>query len=170
MLKNKVLYFWLIFLTIIFTLGSGVDKRDVDTATDQILFESQRNQALSITGGFDAIGDTVITVNSGSAWTYPNPDMSVIKKIPIVLKSGTFLRGIVFNTNADVWFKLVGSGIYAKTSGVDSTTVFPLRSGKSITLEINNLSAIHFYGNGSTDATVDLMVLAARNKDNTPAN
>lgn len=169
-MKKNNIYLFLLFLIVSFSLFCGISPRPdrVDTVTDEATWRSIRNEAISVSDNSDAYIFRTLTIVVGS----DTADGSNAQKLNIasIIKSGTMVRYVTVYTNADSWFRLVGTGINATTSGAgaDSTAKTCVRAGKSETYYAPNLSAITFYPNGTSLQTVDIKVGCARIKEQTP--
>jgi len=135
----------------------GVNKRDLLTSTDVLLWESIKNNALTISGNYDSGIDSIgISVTSDvTPRTF---------EISQNLKPGYQAKLIVIRTDQDVVVNIYGDGINAFWDlGYISSYV---RGGEVGTWEIDNITKIEFLkpSSGATNATVDTYLRCIRSK------
>lgn len=150
------------------TICFAVSPSQIETGQEVMTYEMQRNQGLSVSGNYDAFSAGTVAIVSGTT-----SDGTKAQKLNIStsLKTDTQLKSVILYTDADAYFRLIGTGINAAVTGAgaDSTDKFCLRAGKSITIEASVLSALTFWPNGTSAYTVDYLICAARTKSATPA-
>lgn len=155
MIKNKYI-FWFILAVIPFIL-LGVDKRDLDTATDVLMWESIKDEALSISGNYDS-GIDSIGISVTSDVTPRTIDISGN------LRAGYKVKLFTIYSDQDVVVKIYGDGINAFHDLGYITSM--VRGGKTATWEFNNLTSIQLLkpSAGATNPTVDFYLRCIRDR------
>lgn len=137
---------------------SSVSKNQLLTATDQMNWESSRDETFSVGGNYDS-GIDSIGISVTSDVTPKTIDISGN------LNTGYHVKLFTVYTDQDVVVKIYGSGINAFWN-LDYITSM-VRAGKSATWEFNNITSVAFLkpSSGATNATVDFYLRTIRDKE-----
>lgn len=127
------------------------------TATDDMLYDASRGEALTTSLNADAAWDTSAIIGAGY-------DSALV--VSDFLFNNYLLRAVVIYTDEDVQIILDGDGINCKYPNADSLAGY-LRADHSITLEFTDIDTIKVVAD-STNTSVDVWVLASRIKSLAP--
>ena len=134
----------------------------VSTASDLLLYEASRSEALTTTLNVDAAWDTTDTIDAGYGERF--------MVTSFIDATNYFLRGVVVYSSGDAKVRLYGDGINCKYAADDSTTGGYVRAGCSLSLFFTSATAIDSFAVIADDAdtAVDIWVMAARPKVSAP--
>lgn len=134
---------------------AGVDKNLVFDGSDEAMYQAARNEAISITFGYD----------SGFHWGGALGNGSDVD-LDLALQPGYFMRTITIYSDVEITVTYTGEGIDAVNGDDTFSEVIP--AGKSVTWDFTNLTDLNIDNASGSTSNYEVYIRCARTRSIAP--